>query len=482
MRLCSKIDPYLNGALSAADAAEMHRHVTGCRACGGRLAEWQGFEARLRKWAGAVPVPDITPVDTYALMRRAVSSERQRPSRSGAWVWIAASAATACVAAALFAVFLRAPSNEADRPVTIRVANAEGAQIVTKLGPDNTVEAPVDAHKVAFIENDTLGLSASAKVKVLRASDNKTRLRLEKGTVSCKVAKRQDGGEFVVEAGALTVRVVGTKFSVARDASGDTRVTVEEGRVAVTDASGKTAMLGPGQGLAADANGRASAPIAASPDNLELTALLLDPLSDVEQHRAKRPQEPEKASPTEPSEKAADEIFAPVAPEESDTEPTPRTAPPLRKWQEWIMSGRTTEAASAMRRYLAAGDDPTVLALLADCERKEGNYKAAAKAYEKVIAKGNDKQRARALYMLGSLMQSQLGNHRRALELFETYKASAHAAPELMRLADANIIRSLVALGRCREAEEKAGQIQRGNGAVVSSNVDKMLEKCRASE
>lgn len=478
MNPCDQIEFYLNAALPETEADTVRRHLSSCDACRTRVTDWQGFETRLKKWATATPSPELTAIDAYALMRRAVSKERPRLSNQMVWGW--AAAAVAMAGTGLFLVLSTAkPTPVIEEEIKVRFADAGAGNTVTGLMPGNTMEAPVDTHRLAFIENDAVGLFAASKVQILRAKNNRTRLRLEMGTVSCKVAKRGKDGEFVVEAGTLTVRVVGTKFSVSRDASGETRVTVEEGRVSVTDRHGKTAMLSAGEGIEAAPNGDTTEVRPASSSNLLLTAQLLKPNAVVEEVLLSP--EPE-TPPSAPAATAPEKVEENTAGNE-DTDRAPLAAPPLRKWQSWILSGEVEAAGSAMRRYLASdSDDPAVWALLADCERKEGNYKAAAKAYDKVISKGSAKQRARALYMQGSLMQSQLGDHVRALELFETYKKSAHAAPELVHLADANIIRSLVALNRCKEAEETAAHIQGQNSSVVSSNVTKMLEKCRTFE
>ena len=57
---------------------------------------------------------------------------------------------------------------------------------------------------------------------------------LERGRVECEVPPRNDRPPFSVEAGDVTVRVVGTHFSVARSGSKDVEVDVQRGVVQVT--------------------------------------------------------------------------------------------------------------------------------------------------------------------------------------------------------------------------------------------------------
>jgi hypothetical protein len=61
-----------------------------------------------------------------------------------------------------------------------------------------------------------------------------TVVKLERGRVECEVAPRKPGQSFVVMAGEVRVRVVGTHFVVARGA--DTSVDVQRGTVEVTSA------------------------------------------------------------------------------------------------------------------------------------------------------------------------------------------------------------------------------------------------------
>lgn len=60
-----------------------------------------------------------------------------------------------------------------------------------------------------------------------------SKMRLERGGVALKPNHLQDGENFEVETATAVAAVRGTKFSVTVDAGGNTRVAVDEGRVAV---------------------------------------------------------------------------------------------------------------------------------------------------------------------------------------------------------------------------------------------------------
>ena len=488
MNPCNQIELFLNGTLTEEAADAYRRHLASCDACRNRVDSWGEFETGLKTWASAQSIREVTPADAFALMRQAEIPARPRAFNLFRIFLIAAPAATAAAVFLLLTLEAPVPKTETpSEPVQVRVTMADGTESLQTLSSTDALEAPESTPLHAAIEADTVGLSAKGKLRILSAKNRKTRLRLESGTVACKVAKRAEGEEFVVEAGELTVRVVGTRFSVTRDASGKTGVTVEEGIVAVTSNDGGTALLRAGEGIARDAEEEEWRVERASEADLRLTANLLSldvpapipeaiPASATEETSQKS----DEASESPTSVKA---VAAPNPREEDTDAETPiRKAPPLRKWQDWILSGKAGEAAGAMRRYLRGmPNDATVWALLADCERKIGNPEAAVKSYEKVRSLGAPAQAARAAYMEASLLQSR-GEHRRALELFETYKQSAHASPELLRLAEVNIVRSLVALGRCEEAEASAARARGQGRSAVSANVDKMLERCRSGE
>lgn len=90
-----------------------------------------------------------------------------------------------------------------------------------------------------------LTLSANSDVRVRGSDERGWLVELERGEVQCEVAPRHGRPAFVVQAGETRVRVVGTRFSVAREGDGAT-VSVREGQVQVE--SGKAqVLLGPGE-------------------------------------------------------------------------------------------------------------------------------------------------------------------------------------------------------------------------------------------
>jgi FecR protein len=81
-----------------------------------------------------------------------------------------------------------------------------------------------------------------SEVSVVRDDDGETNLLLRSGGLVAHVQKRTSGS-FVVQAGDVSVRVVGTIFAVERHGASDASVRVVEGRVEV-GSHGKSTMLG----------------------------------------------------------------------------------------------------------------------------------------------------------------------------------------------------------------------------------------------
>lgn len=91
-----------------------------------------------------------------------------------------------------------------------------------------------EVRRVALDDGSTMFLNGETVLQV-RFSDDARRIVLRRGEASFQVA-HDTARPFVVEAGAVSARAVGTDFSVGIAEGGDIAVTVAEGRVKVTDA------------------------------------------------------------------------------------------------------------------------------------------------------------------------------------------------------------------------------------------------------
>lgn len=151
-----------------------------------------------------------------ALDDQAPPESRAPKPRRGAWWWAAAAAAVAVIASVLV-VRLRAPTTTP--PAVVAVTHP--SRIVTGAG---------ESH-LALGEN-ALDVGPDSAVVVSGDDAHGVLVVLDRGSVACQVSPRAGRPPFVVQAGAVRVRVIGTRFRVARlDESA--RVEVTEGVVEV---------------------------------------------------------------------------------------------------------------------------------------------------------------------------------------------------------------------------------------------------------
>src|SRR6185503_13081207 len=129
--------------------------------------------------------------------------------------------AALCVGAAAVAIVVTRGSDPGKQGT---VASAwEGAQL----------ETAADALSVTLVDGSSLKVEPRSRVEVGDRTPSALKLVLARGRIACDVTHR-DGRSFVVAAGGVEVRVVGTRFSVANeDAEGGTRVEVRVERGAV---------------------------------------------------------------------------------------------------------------------------------------------------------------------------------------------------------------------------------------------------------
>jgi hypothetical protein len=169
------------------------------------------------------------------------------PLRFGPTFWAGSAATVALAAGTLFMVVFKGNDAEHFTHAHSRiVTGAEhshmtwGQSEIEILNESTVVASGDDAHGVLLI--------------------------IEKGGVDCEVAPRAGRPPFVVQAGDTRVRVVGTKFRVARTSTGETEVVVDHGTVEVLR-NGKTTRVQAGEHWpmteAANANATAEKMVAA---------------------------------------------------------------------------------------------------------------------------------------------------------------------------------------------------------------------------
>ncbi len=175
---------------------------------------------------GAPPVENLSDVawarvergvfaklDGSGTVTGAVSSRDVVEARRRTWMWIAVPLAAA--AACLLVLFATRPHGNASS-----IAESEPTRIVAGAAPSAVQFG--DAH---------ITLDADSALEMVRDGAQPTAL-LEKGAAWFSVAPRGDRPAFEVRAGDTIVRVIGTRFRVARDGE-RADVTVDHGSVEV---------------------------------------------------------------------------------------------------------------------------------------------------------------------------------------------------------------------------------------------------------
>jgi ferric-dicitrate binding protein FerR (iron transport regulator) len=269
VRRCAEIEALfvdaVDGRLDRVAGLELRSHLDGCVACRERAALW----GRLVPGMRSVPVPAPDPM---AIRRMELAIERQLarpapPARSRLW----APALALVAAAALVAFWLRPRSVAPDAPAGYAaVSDVTGALTIAGRAAGPATRVPVGAPlALAAGGAAALTLDSGATVRVagparlvLEGSAGAVAVRLGEGRIEAQVTHRLPTQTFAVVTPDLRVEVRGTRFTVVRSASGS-RVEVQEGRVAVQLADGRSTFVTAGG--SADSATRAEEPPRAPP-------------------------------------------------------------------------------------------------------------------------------------------------------------------------------------------------------------------------
>ena len=163
-------------------------------------------------------------------------SDRLGRRRGRGWAWAGVGLCVAA-AAAIFVVRARTAGTET-QAAAISGSAWEGAQL----------ETAADALSVTLVDGSSLKLEPRSRVEVGDRTASAVKLVLARGRIACDVTHRP-GRSFVVAAGGVEVRVIGTRFSVAneeaKDGTDGTRVEVrvERGVVEVRGAGPNAAIV-----------------------------------------------------------------------------------------------------------------------------------------------------------------------------------------------------------------------------------------------
>jgi len=220
---------------------------------------------------------------------------------------------------------------------------------------------------------------------------------LDRGRVTCEVAPRKGRPPFVVDAGDVRVRVVGTRFTVARDGAG-TSVDVDHGVVEVS-ASGKVIVMHDGDRWPDTVSSRGfdsrivpvAPPLAAPPAPSPAVAPDAPAASEAAPRGVGRPAAPGRVHPAPAA--SASSAPRPPADETFPADEAP-TAPPPSAQAAYeaaarIEKSRPDDAARIYRR-LAASETawtPSAMFALGRLEAERGHRDEAARVLRDYLAR-----------------------------------------------------------------------------------------------
>lgn len=480
----------LGEAVSADELAGAREHAASCAAC---AAESRVYEALGRCLDGdgrALTEPIAAPPTAPASTRRAL---RRR------WAF-AAAASLACAAGAavwFFGGSDRSATVPAEKPVVLALAAGE-VDVQGARAAAGTALRPVDELRVgrgraclSYGWGTTACADADSVLKPI-SGDEQRGVRLERGTVVCRLDEPLPGARFSVETARGRVTAKGTVFTLQHLPSSEVAVRLHRGVIEIAPIRGEPREL---RAPAAVVLGDDVRPVRADDAAWKRDADLIE----LGRLWSSRELVPFELATNPPGARISVDGFglgeSPLSAllargehellvERAGFAPlrerlSVQGIEPVRRSSELVAIAPESEAAKPQTApeassASAAGEArPSAADLLARARslRSAGRYAEAAAAYRALIATRADSAEARAaLVSLGELQLSQLKDPAAALRSFESYLIREGTLTQEARYGR---IRALRALGRTAEAERAARDfVQRYPGSAQAKQLE----------
>ena len=222
-----EVDAQRDGRLGAKDAASFERHVQGCAACSGRMAQAE----KMRELGGAIGGEGPTELELRRLRGRVLRdvAAREGGSRSRSRVLLAAAAAGVIVAGAAGIWF---------------ASRGDGGKVAA-----SAVSAGEVAAEAGGVAEGLAGeIIASTGTRWSQTREGGVeRVKLESGTLAAHVRKLRLEESFLVTLPDGELEVRGTTFEVTAVGGVTTRVHVDEGSVELRVRGNGARVIGAGE-------------------------------------------------------------------------------------------------------------------------------------------------------------------------------------------------------------------------------------------
>ncbi|MBN2340279.1 MAG: FecR domain-containing protein [Deltaproteobacteria bacterium] len=484
MKDCSQVQNLERWSKDKPLSPSVRAHLEECADCRNRIRQWDDVESTLQEIFYYSDTGDNT--SRVAAAEALMAKVRHNGTNWGArlffrpvWVAVAVAIVLLSIGVVFYASFAEkeSASRKTSRSLPLFVAdvngNRSGAKTVS--GDGYRVPASKSARQILSIENDRVGIDTGAEVVVARAEKAEVLLALVSGKIACDVSKRRGDERFAVESGKVRVEVVGTRFSVSSYGT-DHSVAVFEGVVQVF-VKDKMWRVSAGDVIQVSDTGRGERQKLTTKEADEIDRLLNTQGDEpsVSADESVEPSDVEDQTTAKSNERYS----------ESDEHTGSKTGKDYRRgakgdltsFQNWILEGEFSKARSGLTDHLeTVPTDSRAWLLLADCERKSGQWHASVQAYRKVMRYSSGAAQRRAAYRAASILQDELNEHREAISLFEDYLAVASLQDAVRPEAMIRMARSYLQIGNQKEAERLLKQVAfEYNGTSAAVRARKML-------
>jgi hypothetical protein len=455
---------------------EILDHIEHCSECSTQSARWMELENRLQAALGSMEAPDPTRREAARLLMR-LEHKKIKGSSVGFGLRLAWAGAAMALLLSVVSVLRQdedtpGPDLDSGAPILTTTYTADDATpVVREYGLHESIAAPQGGKLVARLGDDRFAIAASGTVEILQRNRKNTRLRLTKGQVACEVSPVGKGAQFVVEVREFKVKVIGTRFSVLRRDAGGLEVKVQKGVVEVMEGT-RQWIVRSGQSLRVGQSEERG--VLRSLDEEE--EKLMDKLLDDEKPPKDTAQEPLES---ETDEGALQRSTDAVADKPNKKRSVDRSdSDDIETLKALVAQGRLPEAEKRLGTYLRTHrNDSEALLLLADSQRKLRKWEQAVATYLKVVDSPDSPRANRARFLAGTIYQENLGQHTRAVQMFDAYLKAADGRTLLRFEAQYRLARSLIALGQKERAQRVLRDIIANQGATdLGASAKKLLD------